>query len=332
MKAIHFLGNKEIEYVEKQIPNNLGEKEVLVKVECCGLCGSDKRLFYQGSKYIPGHEISGVIYSVGAKVTIQKGTRVIIYIPLFCGKCKFCLNGENNRCQEISGLIGWQRDGGYAEYVRVPESNVIPIPDDISNTDGVLLLDTIGTAAHGIRLAMQRNSSQTSSDNVLVIGCGPLGLGAILTLQAFGFKKVYASDPSKERIELAKEFNAIPYSKNDSSIAAEFSIVIEASGSALGRKTGIYAVEPGGAFVVMGESSEPFIVEPTPELRRKDFYLIRSFYFQLNEVKDNIELYRRHQTSFQRLVSKVSPFEKFKETFDEFCEGKTVKPFVKMNG
>ncbi|WP_251551103.1 alcohol dehydrogenase catalytic domain-containing protein [Neobacillus muris] len=331
MKAIRFLGNGEVEYVEKEIPTDLGEKEVLVKVSCCGLCGSDKRLYLNGTEYIPGHEISGVIDSVGAKTNIEKGTRVIIYIPLFCGECKFCLKGENNRCQNISGLIGWQKDGGYAEYVRVPESNVIPIPEDISDTDGVLLLDTIGTAAHGIRLALRRNPSETASDKTLVIGCGPLGLGAILTLQAFGFKNVFACDPSPERINLAKEFGAIPYESNDGSSEAEFSIVIEASGSAPGRKTGIYAVEPGGAYVVMGESSNPFVVEPTPPLRRKDFYLIRSFYFQLNEVEENINLYRENQASFQRLISKVAPFEQFKETFEEFCDGKTIKPFVKMN-
>jgi len=196
----------------------------------------------------------------------------------------------------------------------------------------VLLLDTIGTAAHGIRLALRRNPSETANEKTLVIGCGPLGLGVILTLQSFGFKKVFACDLSPERMNLAKEFGAIPYQNKEDSIEAEFSIVIEASGSATGRKTGIYAVEPGGAFVVMGESSNPFVVEPNPTLRRKDFYLIRSFYFQLNEVEENIELYRKNKDLFKRLISKVSPFEQFKETFDEFCEGKTIKPFVRMNG
>jgi len=330
MKAAKFMGEDSIRLVETDIPVLSGSDDVIVKVTCCGLCGSDKRLFHNGADHIPGHEIAGVIHQAGADAGIEPGTRVIIYIPIFCGSCKYCLAGETNRCQQIDGLVGWQRDGGYAEYVVVPARNVIPIPDDLTDSDGVLLLDTVGTAAHAIRLAMRRSASPTAGDKVLVIGCGPLGLGTILTFKAFGFTDIYASDPSEERLAMAFEFGATPYLASTEPHAGEFAIVIEASGSAQGRKAGIYAVEPGGAFVVLGESNDPFVIQPTPTLRRKDFYMIRSFYFDLNEVEENIELYRNHQQSFQRLVSKIVPFERLEETFIEFCQGKTIKPFVHM--
>lgn len=330
MKAAKFVGEDHIQIVETAIPSLTSDDDVIVKVTCCGLCGSDKRLFHNGANHIPGHEIAGVIHQAGANAKLELGTRVIIYIPIFCGTCKYCVSGETNRCQHVNGLVGWQRDGGYAEYVVVPARNVIPIPDDLTDMDGVLLLDTIGTAAHAIRLAMRRNAGATAGDKVLVMGCGPLGLGTILTFKAFGFTEIYAADPSEERMALAQEFGASAYSASGEPQPGEFAIVIEASGSAMGRKIGLYAVEPGGALVILGESNDPFVIEPTPTLRRKDFYMIRSFYFDLNEVADNIELYRNNQQSFQRLVSKVVSFEQLEETFVEFCQGKTIKPFVRM--
>lgn len=330
MKAAKFVGNDHIQIVEMEAPSLTSEDEVVVRVTCCGLCGSDKRLFHNGANHIPGHEIAGVIHQAGENAKLALGTRVIIYIPIYCGTCKYCLAGETNRCQHVNGLVGWQRDGGYAEYVVVPARNVIPIPDDLTDMDGVLLLDTIGTAAHAIRLAMRRNPGATAGEKVLVMGCGPLGLGTILTFKAFGFTEIYAADPSEERLALAQEFGASPFSASGEPEAGEFAMVIEASGSAMGRKIGLYAVEPGGALVILGESNDPFVIEPTPALRRKDFYMIRSFYFDLNEMEDNIELYRNNQQSFQRLVSKVVSFEQLEETFVEFCQGKTIKPFVRM--
>jgi threonine dehydrogenase-like Zn-dependent dehydrogenase len=330
VKAARFLGQDKIEWIEEKKPALSADDDVIVKVTCCGLCGSDKRLFHNGASHIPGHEIAGVVYEAGPKASIQPGARVIVYIPIFCGTCKYCLAGETNRCQHIEGLVGWQRNGGYAEYVKVPCRNVIPIPDDLTDTDGVLLLDTIGTAAHAIRLALNVRKTSSASDKALVIGCGPLGLGSILTFKAFGIDTVFASDPSDERLSIALEFGALPYRASGDQPESDFAIVIEASGSASGRKIGMYAVEPGGAFVVLGESNDPFVIQPTPALRRKDFYSIRSFYFSLNEVEANIDLYRKHQTAFQKLVSKVVPLEQLEETFVEFCQGKTIKPFVRM--
>jgi 2-desacetyl-2-hydroxyethyl bacteriochlorophyllide A dehydrogenase len=330
MRAAQFLGEDKIQLMEASIPVLSSEDDVIVKVTCCGLCGSDKRLFHKGAGHIPGHEIAGVVTQAGANAKVKLGTRVIIYIPIFCGMCKYCLAGETNRCQHIQGLIGWQRDGGYAEYVAVPARNVIPIPDDLTDSDGVLLLDTVGTAAHAIRLAKRRNATTTAGEKVLVIGCGPLGLGTILTFKAFGFTNIFASDPSKERLSMAEQFGATEYTADPELQEGEFAIVIEASGSAPGRKTALYAIEPGGAVVILGESNDPFVIQPTPTLRRKDFYMIRSFYFDMNEVEENIELYRNNQRSFQRLVSKIVPFEQLEETFVEFCQGKTIKPFVRL--
>lgn len=331
MKVAKFVGNRKIEIIKRDIPKVLLNDEVIVKVTSCALCGSDKRLFSNGADHIPGHEISGLVYETGKDTSVKTGTRVIIYIPKYCGECKLCKKGITNCCQNMDGLIGWQHDGGYAEYVRVPEKNIISLPDYLSYIDGILLLDTVGTAAHAVRLALHCPSVKAKFSKVLVIGCGPLGLGCILVLKAFGFDNIYASDLSEKQIALAESFGAKPYRNSDSDeIKTEFQLVIEASGSAGGRKLGLYAVEPKGAFVILGESNHPFIIEPTPALRRKDFYTIRSFYFPLNEVEDNFKLYRKHKDLFRKIVSEYIQLEHLESTFERFYKGETLKPFVNM--
>lgn len=329
MKAAKFLGDSTIKIINKELPE-LDDNEVLIKVKSCGLCGSDKRLFYEGANQVPGHEIAGVVDKTNNESKLKVGERVIIYIPIFCGECKYCRTGDNNRCQNVKELVGWQRDGGYAEYVKVPEGNVIPIPDSLSYEDGVLLLDTVGTAAHAIRLALSCSSEKIKGSKVLIIGCGPLGLGTVLVLKAFGFQNIYASDLSEKRLNLANKFGAIPYQLHTDDINGEFELVLEASGSAAGRKGGIYAVEPGGKFVVLGESNDPFIINPTPALRRKDFFTIRSFYFPLNEVEDNFKLYKEYHSLFQQLIGEKVNFNEIENTFTKFCNGKTIKPFIKF--
>lgn len=331
MKSAEFLGNDRIKIIKSEIPQLSLDDDVVIKVKCCGLCGSDKRLFNDGAKHIPGHEITGVVYKTGKNTSIKLGTRVIVYIPIYCGSCKFCESGDTNRCPNIKELVGWQRAGGYAEYVKVPEQNLIPIPDYLSDTDGVLLLDTIGTAAHAVRLALHCPSVKKQGGKALVIGCGPLGLGTILVLKAFGFKNIYASDISKDKINLAESFGASPHNTESAESYGEFELVIEASGSAQGRRGALYAVEPGGVLVILGESNQPFVIEPTPQLRRKDFYTIRSFYFPLNEVEQNIQLYRNNQHLFRKLVDETVPFEELENAFIRFCNGETIKPFIRMD-
>ncbi|MBM0239475.1 alcohol dehydrogenase catalytic domain-containing protein [Micromonospora sp. ATA32] len=132
--------------------------------------GRDKRLLHSGSAVVPGHEIGGTV--VGG--ALPEGRRGIVYIPVFCGTCVRCAAGRTNQCLNLSQLIGWQRDGGFAEHVDVPARCVLPVPDDIPLSVAVLGLDTVGTAAHALRLALR---TQDSVDRALVVGAGPLGLG-----------------------------------------------------------------------------------------------------------------------------------------------------------
>ena len=126
--------------------------EVRLRVDRCALCGSDLRLFRRGAGWTPGHEIAGTVDQPGHRAD---GTRALVYIPVYCGACGMCRAGDTHLCERDAPLIGWDRPGGYAEFVNVPERCLLPVPDDIPTALAPLLLDTIGTAAHAIRLALR---------------------------------------------------------------------------------------------------------------------------------------------------------------------------------
>ena len=318
MRAASFLGGKRIDIVEQEIaPPQTGE--VRVQVRCCALCGSDLRLFRDGASWTPGHEILGV---VDASSHALHGRRVLIYIPLFCGSCTSCQAGQTHLCETDPPLIGWNRPGGYAEALMVPERCLLPVPDDVPDNLAPLLLDTIGTTAHAVRLATRVISA---AGPVLVLGAGPIGLGAILVAQALGFGPVLVSEPQSYRMEAACRLGARPWLPAES---GRFPLVLESSGAADARQSGIEVVAPQGVCVLLGESSTPWPLQETRAIRRKDFWMLRSFYFPLGDHAQNIALLRTHARRFESLVDRVCGLDGLQETFAAFAEGRLLKPLL----
>jgi threonine dehydrogenase-like Zn-dependent dehydrogenase len=170
MRAAYFRGDGVIEQVQVPTPKP-GEGQLLMKVAANGVCGSDRKILRGGFKLIPGHEVAGTVVEAGPGCQTKVGTRIAAYIPIHCGECVFCVKGKGNLCPNMKGLLGWSTDGGYAEYMLVPDRNALVMDDRISFDEGVLLLDTIGTSGHAIRL-----SRCWEAQSVLVIGAGPIGM------------------------------------------------------------------------------------------------------------------------------------------------------------
>jgi threonine dehydrogenase-like Zn-dependent dehydrogenase len=268
---------------------------------------------------------------VGAGVDIPLGTRAAVYIGLYCGQCKFCLAGETNRCLQMKGLVGWQTQGGYAQELIVPAKNLIPLPEDISDAEGVLLLDTIGTATYGVEICSQRALSAARSDRAAVVGCGPMGLGSLLSLQAAGWDRVFAHDPAESRLQTAISFGAEPLSSESSANEGKFALVIEAVGHPNARNLALDLVEPGGAVLLLGESDLPWTLPESPKWRRKDCYYVRSFYFPIGAAGKNMEVLRTRREQFHQMIQEVVPLEGLQQAFADFCAGKTLKPLVRPN-
>ncbi len=294
MRAARFFGNGKIA-IEDLPQQELLPDELRVRVRACALCGSEMKQWRNGWPVTPGHEIFGQIEASGHPRDRQ---RVVVYI------------------------LGCQRAGGYAETLAVPERCLLPVPDDISDILAPLLLDAIGTTAHGIRLAQR----VLDSGKALVLGAGPIGLGAIIVLRAMGFGPIDVIDPIAYRADFAASLGA-----RATNVAAaangRYRLVFEASGKDSARQLALEAVGPEGAVIQIGES-EGWSISETRSIRLKDFFLIRSFYFPLADFSANIDILRANREDFSRLVDDRRDLDGLNELFAAFAKGERLKPLM----
>ena len=321
MQTAVFPGDRKISLAEAAVPVP-GPGEVLLRVRRTALCGSDAKPWVKGAKVTPGHEIFGVVEQPGHAL---HGQRSLVYIPVHCGHCDSCRLGDTQMCQTISVLMGWDMPGGYAEYLAVPEQCLLPVPDDIEDDLAPLLLDTIGTTAHAIRFVM-RLTPPHEPGPVLVTGAGPVGLGGVLALQHLGYRDIFVSDLKEERLQLAESFDAQRHPVGDAS--RKFRLILECSGAHAARSLGMEIVAPRGVLVLVGESDQPWPVQENKAIRRKDFHMVRTFYFPKGDFAANVELLRKEKARYRRLVDARFGLEQLPEMFTRFAAGELVKPML----
>ena len=323
MEAAVFHGHERISIERIRIPD-VAPGDVLLRVSRTALCGSDFKLWHKGAEFTAGHEIFGVVEQAGHPM---HGRRWAVYIPVHCGHCAACRRGDTQMCLEISSLIGWNRPGGYAEYLPVPENCLLPVPDDIEDSLAPLLLDTIGTSAHAVRFVARVVPPEESAP-VLVTGAGPVGLGVILALRDAGYRDIHVSDPNTDRLKIAQAFGARSHPVGDTS--KRFALIMECSGAHAARNLGIEVVLPRGALVLVGENAAPWTIEEGKIFRRKDFYMIRTFYFPIGDFEPNIALLRRYKDEYRVFVDGEFGLRDLPQNFARFAQGKLIKPVLAL--
>lgn len=316
-----FPGERRIHLVEADRPVP-PPGEVLLRVRRTALCGSDAKPWVKGAKVTPGHEIFGVVEQPGHRL---HGQRSLVYIPVFCGHCDSCRIGDTHMCQTVSLLMGWDKPGGYAEYLSVPEQCLLPVPDDIEDDLAPLLLDTIGTTGHAIRFVM-RLVPPAEPGPVLVTGAGPVGLGGIVALQNLGYADIHVSDLKEERLQLAESFGARRHPVGDAT--KKFRLIVECSGAHAARSLGMEIVAPRGVLVLVGESDQPWPVQENKAIRRKDFHMVRTFYFPVGDFAANVDWLRKDKARYRRLVDARFGLAELPEMFARFAAGDLVKPVL----
>lgn len=321
MQTSIFPGERVITLTEAALPVP-AEGEVLLRVRRTALCGSDCKPWIKGAKVTPGHEIFGVVEQAGHRL---HGQRSLVYIPVFCGHCSSCAMGDTHMCQSISQLMGWDKPGGYAEYLAVPEQCLLPVPDDIEDELAPLLLDTIGTTAHAIRFVM-RLAPPDEPGPVLVSGAGPVGLGGVLALRKLGYRDIFVSDLKAERLRLAESFGATGHPVGDAS--KQFRLILECSGAHAARSLGMEIVAPRGVLVLVGENDNAWPVQENKAIRRKDFHMVRTFYFPVADFAENVEWLRQDKGLYRRLVDAQFGLVDLPRMFARFAAGDLVKPML----
>ena len=186
-----------------------GKGEILIKVEFCAICGTDIKIYHHGHRLIKfprvtGHEISGVIESVGDGVKgYKKGDRVAVAPAVPCGECYYCLHGLQGMCDNLTA-IGYQYDGGFQEYMAVPE---VAVRNGCVNiiTEGVSFEEASIAEPLACCINGQELSGVKLGDVVVVIGSGPIGSFHIELARAKGASKTVMAEISEERLKIAKE-------------------------------------------------------------------------------------------------------------------------------
>ncbi|MCJ8329053.1 MAG: alcohol dehydrogenase catalytic domain-containing protein [Lentisphaeria bacterium] len=208
MKAAVYHGKEDIRISDVDTPT-IGDGEILIKVHACAVCGTDMRTYNHGHKSIEpgrvlGHEFCGEIVENASNNPLAIGERVVMYIVMPCGECRYCQKGIDNMCMNRTTL-SYHHDGAFAEYVAIPEkavanNHLYKVPDAI-HSDAAALCEPLGCVlnAHG-RLQV------TSDDQVVVLGSGPIGVMHALVAKVHGAKNVMLLDPSKERLDIAERF------------------------------------------------------------------------------------------------------------------------------
>jgi threonine 3-dehydrogenase len=218
----------------------LQKDEVLVEVAATSICGTDLNL-YKWSKgaqgfnpslpFVMGHECAGKVVEVGTAVEgIAVGDRVAAESHIFCGLCYMCRTGNAHNCEHLK-LLGGTRDGAFAELVKLPASVCFRLPESVPMEVGALF-EPAGVAVH----ALQRAQS-VAGRNVLVCGCGPIGLIVIQLALLFGASRVFAVEPNPFRRNLAANLGASTVDPNTQSLRDNEQYMVSRRGIEVGFET-----------------------------------------------------------------------------------------------
>ncbi|MBK5277949.1 MAG: alcohol dehydrogenase catalytic domain-containing protein, partial [Bacteroidia bacterium] len=268
MKALTFHGKETVVYESVDDPNLLSPKDAIVRVKICAICGSDLHVYHEHEKgldhgTVMGHEFAGEIVETGKEVKLhRKGDLVMSPFTTSCGECFYCKIGLTCRCV-LGQLYGWVENGkglqgAQAEFVRVPmaDSTLKKIPEGVSLEEGLMLGDIIST---GFFCSHQADIKPKNS--YAVIGCGPIGLMAILGAIEYGAEKIYAIDSVEDRLAHAEKFGAIPIhtsKQNAVEVIKENTqgrgadAVMEAVGNYSAAKLAYDLIRPGGIISQVG--------------------------------------------------------------------------------
>lgn len=260
-KALFLVGKEKFQIGEIPL-RPLQNHEVLLKIKACGICGTD--LSYVGIDYhtpanpaVLGHEFVGIIEDVGSWVqNVKKGDRVLGESAVYCGRCEFCVSGNNHFCNNAVFYGNPPLPGGFQEYLIMPADFVFKIPDSMSFPLAVLV-EPLAVCLHALNLANFRVGMDAA-----VIGCGAIGLLTIKLLRLAGANRIFACDPVFERQEMAlkmgADFVSSPYEKvfinliNEHTNNLGVERVFEAAGKSPSMTLTTRVAKNGGELIIIG--------------------------------------------------------------------------------
>lgn len=317
MKAVRLIEpGRPLEMEDMPIPA-VGPRDVLVRIKAAGICHSD--VHYRAGVspvHYPltlGHEVAGVIEQIGPEVgNIQVGDRVCLHYMVTCGDCIYCSIGSEQFC--TSGqMLGYHRDGGYAEYIVLPARSAFPLPDEIPFEQGAIMMCSSATSFHALRKGRVK-----AGESVAVFGAGGLGMSALQLAQAFGALDVYAVDINPRKLDMAEGFGAIPINAAQTDPVAEIKrlsggrgvdVALELIGLPLTMQQAVESLAKFGRAVMVGVTQKTIEVAPYRDLVLREGEIIGSSDHLAQELPTLIELARRGTLNLSGVVTDTLPLD-----------------------
>ena len=250
-----------------------GPGEVLVRVRASGLCSTDLHLLSGRQPLgelprIVGHELAGDVVEAGDDVTHWRpGDRVTAAIDVTCGRCRHCLAGETQLCRAMK-RIGFERDGGHADFVAVPAANLVALSAEMAYEAAAILPDAVACMYH----SLIHQGGVGIGQRVLILGVGGLGIHGVQIARSAG-AEVLATSRQPQRIALAVQYGAIGINTAQEPLEAAVSkftdgegvdVVVDNIGTRASVRQGLTMLRPGGKFLVVAYLDETFEVPSMP--------------------------------------------------------------------
>ena len=328
MKAAFLTGLRQMTISDAAEPRLTNPRDVLLRMESVGVCGSDVHYYTTGRigslvveyPFVVGHECAGTIVEVGSEVkSLSAGQRVAIDPLVACGECDQCCQGRVHTCrhQRFLGCPG-QLPGALAEYLVMPAECCYPVPDSMT-PDQVALVEPLSIGLYAQRMAQARPGSK-----VAILGSGPIGLSVLLAFQAAGDYTIYATDLLDERLQAARrcgacwagnprQIDVVAEIEKQAPLGVDF--VFECAGEQEAISQAVEMLKPGGTLLIVGIPEVDQIRFNIHTLRRKELTL-QSVRRQNQCVAPAIELVANGKIDVDQLMTHRFTLKQTQTAFD----------------
>ena len=314
MKAVRLI-RPGLALQEQDVPTpSVGPHDVLIRIKAAGICHSDAH--YRAGKSLVeplpltlGHEVAGIVEQIGSEVRrVNAGDRVCLHYLATCGDCRYCREGNEQFCPKAA-MIGKHRDGGYAEFIVMPESSVFRLPDEIPFEQGAIMMCSSATSLHALRKARL-----APGESVAVFGAGGLGLSAIQLARILGASQVYAIDINAEKLQSAARLRAVPIDASASEPVSEIKrltngrgvdVSLELIGLPLTMRQAIQSVAIKGRAALAGITDKTFEVAPYHEVLNKEAEIIGVSDHLASELPQLIDFARTGKLDLSHVITRT---------------------------
>lgn len=313
----------------KEVPMPVaGADDVIVKIEYCGICGSDVHFYKDGrignfvveGEYVLGHEVAGTVYEVGSNVKhLVPGDRVALEPGITCGRCEQCMEGNYNLCKDVIFFATPPVPGALQNYVKHPANLCFKLPENVSTMEGAL----VEPLAVGLHACKQGNVGL--GDSVVILGSGCIGLVTLLAAKASGASTIIVVDLFDKRLNFAKELGAdyVINARNENveERIAEIlgdrgaDVVLETAGSKKTIYQTPFFAKMGGTVVLVGLTAEADVQYNMAQVMNKEL-TIKSVFRYRNLYPTAINAIANGSIDVKKIVTHQFKFEDAKLAFD----------------